>query len=153
MVVRRKSIMHILSKGPTRDLTLRELHSYFQHPKSIQPTFLYSLHVSYQLSYTHQSTLLSFAIGRSHLAVAATSPLWPPLSLASPRPDAYTTLYHPIFTYIPSPISYSYPSFTTPLLSRPGELQQLPGPLPGELGNPPARRARALPAPPLTSPS
>lgn len=103
--------------------------------------------VSYQFSYAHQSILF-----------ISNWPWHPPLSSGAATITSIGTPRH-LYGYTPSYI-YVYPSSyiillfpldnTTIVATR--RASSFPPPLPGELGNPPARRARARLAPPLTYP-
>lgn len=123
------------------------LHSSFQHPKSIQPTFL-----------QFPPCLLSILIYKSinpflHFQLVTSYPWRPPLHI----PDAAVSIRTPGHLYGPAP-SYIYvhpfPNLILLFpLHDPASYTRFPPPLPGELGNPPARRARAHLAPPLACPS
>ena len=111
-------IMHILPRDqpeiPPCGIAL--LFSVSQILTVHSPTIPLS-HVSYQLSYAHQSILSSFPIGHSPIRAIHLSPAAPPPSPASGRLGTHTALHRPTFTYIPPPISSSYSPLTTPLLS------------------------------------
>lgn len=143
--------MHILSRGPTTDPTLWNYIPLFNIPAQIPTTHFASIaFLSLINSHMHiNPSLLGLQLA-AHLPLASTSQPPPPLSPESAHQGAYTALDRPIFTYIPSQTSYSYFSFTTPVLSRSDELHQFPAAIARGAREPTCRSTRPHLAPPLT---
>lgn len=145
MVARRAYASCIFYQGSNQRSHLAGLHSYFQCPKTLQPTFLQILMSLINYHMDVNPSPLHFQLA-AHLPVASTSlqrrrhhhhhqNAWAPIR-------TYTVLYLRI------PLLRSHPPIP-PLQHRycrnPASYISFPPPLPGELGNPPGRRARAPP--------
>lgn len=132
-------IMHILSKGPTRDLT----HLHFPpFPSCLLSIIIYtSIHPFFicncSLTYPWHPPLHRDRHCLQHRHARTPIRPWTVLYLRTPLPPSHILIPPSQHHYCREPASYS----------------SFPRPLSGEPGSPPTHHARALPAPPLTCPS
>lgn len=147
-------IMHILFKGPTRDLILRNSIPLFNIPDPYDP-LSNSLHVSCQFSNAHQISIdpsftRNWSLPSSGVRLSTTG------GHSDGHPGAWTHLWRwTVLFYV-----HPFPKLIllwTPSQHRhcrdPASYSSFPPPLSGEIGNLPAQHARAAPDIPILTPS